>query len=278
MLKTNSLETNLSQEKTLVRAVNVILEKNVFQERTGTSGNNAQEISISAVKNELSLIAKILGSQEGRLLPLDDDVRKVMEIIANSADTVIVPSIDYAKNSISYPHFEPLGNTDEIIRIFDKLTLPPFNFLTKEVHEKFSMCPLHSEFLGVSLRSCCPNCLSLDTKKLHLVEHVPCGYISEHVWPAITTYSHCLYCKKKIAESEIRKIGRWYACNTCGKKFDDHKIKLHCAKFNHDFEIEETKMIIVPRYKITLDRKSLCDYTLTLLEYLNDLLEPNGKK
>ncbi len=280
MLKAPSKTTNDVQEKDLVRVVNTILEKKrVFQETIKKdSDSNVQEISINAVKSELNLIAKILGSQTGKQLPLDDDIRKVMEIIAISADTVITPSIDYKENNISYPRFESLGNTDGIIRILDKLTLPPFNFLKREVHEKFPICPLHPEFLGVSLRSYCPNCFSLDTNKLHLVEHMICGYISEHDSPAIPTGGRCVYCKKNIIESEIRKIGRWYHCNTCGKKFDNHEIRLHCNKFNHDFEMDESNMMIIPSYKITIDSKSLYDYTLTLLEYLNDLLEPNSTR
>jgi hypothetical protein len=278
MLKADSEGTNDVQEKDLVRVVNTILEKKAALQKTTQkdSDGNAQEISINAVKNELSLIAKILGSQPERQLPLDDDIRKVMEIIAISADTAIIPSIDYKENSISYPRFELLGNADGIIRILDKLALPPFNFLKREVYEKFPVCPIHPEFLGVSLRSYCPHCFSLDTNKLHLVEHMICGYISEHDLPAIPTGSRCVYCKKNIVESEIRKIGRWYRCNTCGKKFDNHEIRLHCTKFDHDFEMDESKMMVIPSYKITIDSKSLYNYTLTLLEYLNDLLEPNS--
>ncbi|MGQ0638297.1 MAG: hypothetical protein ACT4N1_02900, partial [Nitrososphaerota archaeon] len=67
MLKADSKTANDAQEKNLVRVVNTILEKKGAFQMTiiKDSENNAQEISINAVKSELNLIAKILGSQAG---------------------------------------------------------------------------------------------------------------------------------------------------------------------------------------------------------------------
>lgn len=267
-------------QKELVRVINIILEKkDVFQDTVENNSNkDIHDVNVNSIKNELKVITKILGSKINKQLPFDDDVNRVMKIISNFSDIVITPSIDYNENRITYPSFESLGNADEVIRILDKMTLPPFNFLVKEIDERFPICPLHPEFLGTILRSYCPNCSTLNTTQVHIFEHTACGNMIENNLPDIIPNINCPYCKKNIVDSEIRKKGRWHICNACGKRFDEHEIKLHCIGSNHDFEIETAKMIVVPRYKITIDRKSLNDYALALLRHLNEQLESNDKK
>jgi len=68
----------------------------------------------------------------------------------------------------------------------------------------------------------------------------------------------------------------WYSCNGCKEKFDDVSIKLHCRKFNHEFEITVAQSLLIPGFKI----KNLADTSNSsispILNQLKNLLGSYG--
>ena len=69
--------------------------------------------------------------------------------------------------------------------------------------------------------------------------------------------------------------GQWNKCYSCNKKFDNAKIKLHCRRFNHDFELTDMESVIVPRYKIKTGAGENVNI-LTLLPQLKKVLTSLG--
>jgi hypothetical protein len=42
----------------------------------------------------------------------------------------------------------------------------------------------------------------------------------------------------------------WYECNGCTSKFDNPTIKLHCRKYNHDFNMNQADTMVIPYFKL----------------------------
>ena len=184
-----------------------------------------------------------------------EKIKELVEIIANSNENAIVPIIDFEKNSITYPILAKIGESEENMEFLEKLSSNTVGILEREIYERLIVCPQHPEDLSVSVRMYCPDCSSMDIHKLHLIEHKVCGYIAEKREYGVVSVSDvktCPNCKRPIKdyEKEIRMPGQWNKCYSCNKKFDNAKIKLHCRRFNHDFELTDIESIIVPQYKI----------------------------
>ena len=184
-----------------------------------------------------------------------EKIKELVEIISNSNENAIVPIIDFEKNSITYPILAKIGESEENMEFLEKLSSNTVGILEREIYERLIVCPQHPEDLSVSVRMYCPDCSSMDIHKLHLIEHKVCGYIAEKREYGVVSVSDvktCPNCKRPIKdyEKEIRMPGQWNKCYSCNKKFDNAKIKLHCRRFNHDFELTDIESIIVPQYKI----------------------------
>ncbi len=184
-----------------------------------------------------------------------EKIKNLVEIVTNSNENAIVPIINFEKNSITYPILAKIGESEENMEFLEKLSSNTIGILEREIYERLIVCPQHPEDLSVSVRMYCPDCSSMDIHKLHLIEHKVCGYIAEKREYGVVSVSDvktCPNCKRPIKdyEKEIRMPGQWNKCYSCNKKFDNAKIKLHCRRFNHDFELTDMESIIVPQYKI----------------------------
>src|SRR3989344_413924 len=184
--------------------------------------------------------------------------RKSGSTFENSNENAIVPIINFEKNSITYPILAKIGESEENMEFLEKLSSNTIGILEREIYERLIVCPQHPEDLSVSVRMYCPDCSSMDIHKLHLIEHKVCGYIAEKKEYGVVSVSDvktCPNCKRPIKdyEKEIRMPGQWNKCYSCNKKFDNAKIKLHCRRFNHDFELTDMESVIVPRFKIKTD-------------------------
>lgn len=209
-----------------------------------------------------------------------EKIKELVEIVTNSNENAIVPIINFEKNSITYPILAKIGESEENMEYLEKLSSNTIGILEREIYERLIVCPQHPEDLSVSVRMYCPDCSSMDIRKLHLIEHKVCGYIAEKKEYGVVSVSDvktCPNCKRPIKdyEKEIRLPGQWNKCYSCNKKFDNAKIKLHCRRFNHDFELTDMESIIVPRYKIKTGAGENVN-VLTLLPQLKKVLTSLG--
>ena len=247
--------------------------KNVDETQIPTSDAKKHSSSSNLTSQQVTLQTKddILGN---------DEVRKVIDVITTSKDNSIIPTINFEENHLYYPSLEQLGTHEYIVTLLEKLSSPSVNILEKGVYERLTVCPQHPQYLTTTPRLYCSSCLSTDITKLHLIEHKLCGYITEKrdLGAESDEIQKCMSCKSiiKDPQKEIRKLGRWYECNSCKVKFDNCIVKLHCRKFDHDFEINQASMIVIPSYQLKSDYKSLFVYAFSIIPQIKKVLESYG--
>ena len=179
-------------------------------------------------------------------------------------DKTIKPFIDYAEGSIFYPVLSTIGETQDNISYLDDLVSD--GILAKHIYEKLIVCPIHPTVFSSSMRLYCPKCHSMNVEKLNLFEHKKCGYIAESKNFDFSNVVHsiCPSCLKEIKnfEKEIRVPAMWYQCEDCIEKFDNAVIKLHCRKYDHDFDTNSGKFITTFCYKLkNSDMSNISDTT-----------------
>ena len=213
--------------------------------------------------------------------PESEQISKLISFIETSQEKMVLPSIIMDEGKISYPILSQIGEEIDNLDFLEKLASPNFDVLERFVYERLMVCNEHPESMSTSVRIHCPHCDSTDITKLHLIEHKRCGYISENKnfeFSPEGKIEQCPSCKKQIRDEkkEISRPAMWYACNGCKDKFDDVSVKLHCRKFNHDFEISDAQSLLIPGFKI----KNLADTSNAsispILNPLKKLLESYG--
>lgn len=210
----------------------------------------------------------------------DDKIATLIKKIRDSEEKSVVPKIDLMNCQITFPLLLEINEIDSNINFLENLTTPSVDILEKFVYERLATCPQHPKSFNVTVRLYCPKCNSMEIEKLHLYEHKICGFISEkknfHV-SKDDTIEKCPSCNKIIKDSkkELRIPAMWYDCIGCNEKFDNVTIKLHCRKFNHDFETNMARTITIPGFKL---KHSKLNYDLDsiLISKLKDLLKQHG--
>ena len=215
------------------------------------------------------------------ILNEDDGVLDLLKKIQKTPEKTIVPKIDFMTGQITYPLLEEVGRSPEDIEFLEGLTSDSSGVLEKTVFERIVVCPKHPDSLSINVRLYCPKCHSMDIEKLHLLEHIKCGYISERNNFQLSekkVVEKCPSCKKPIEDvkKELRIPAMWYSCLSCEEKFDDVQVKLHCRDFEHDFDTNFAQSIEIPGFKI---KDSTSDSKMdisSLLEKLKTLLQNYG--
>jgi hypothetical protein len=206
--------------------------------------------------------------------PESEKITKFITAVESSQEKMIIPYISMDQGKISYPLLSQIGEDTDNLDFLEKLASPNFEVLERFVYERLMVCNEHPESMATSVRINCPHCGSIDITKLHLIEHRRCGYISENTKFDFTPegkISQCPSCKKQIKDEkkEIARPAMWYTCNECKEKFDDVTVKLHCRKFNHDFDISDSQSLLIPGFKI----KNLADTSNASISPILDTLK-----
>jgi len=187
--------------------------------------------------------------------PESEKISKLIATIEGTPEKMVTPFISMDHGKITYPILNEIGESEDNLDFLEKLASQDFDILERVICERLAVCPEHPESFSSNVRLTCAHCNSLDITKLHLIEHKRCGYISENTKFEISkdgTITQCPSCKKPIkdAKKEIAIPAMWYTCNKCKEKFDDVSVKLHCRKFNHDFEVSSAKFNVIPGFTI----------------------------
>ena len=200
-------------------------------------------------------------------------VRLIQEV-QKLKDRTIIPFVDYNEGQLLYPILSEIDESPDNLSYLDGLVSD--GILEKEIYEKLIVCPIHSDTFSSSVRLYCPKCHSMDVEKLNLFEHKKCGYITESSNFDFTENenSQCPSCKKPITnfEKEIRVPAMWYQCNDCSEKFDDAVVKLHCRKYEHDFDTNSGQFVSTFRYKLKNSEISVNSDTTEIKDELQKLL------
>lgn len=183
---------------------------------------------------------------------LDNKVRSLIEIISHDPHHAIYPYLNYETNKITFPLLGKIGESEDNVALLEKLASENVGVLEKQIFERLVLCPEHSDSFAISLRLYCSKCGGIDVERLHLIEHKACGYIGKRSEFEIVTPAKCPSCRVIIKDQvkELRTPGMWYECNGCKSKFDNPTIKLHCRKYNHDFNMNQADTMVIPYFKL----------------------------
>ena len=200
---------------------------------------------------------------------------KLIQEVQKLKDRTITPFVDYNEGLIFYPILSKIGEVQDNITCLDDLVSD--GILEKKIYEKLIVCPIHPDTHSSSVRLYCPKCHSLNVEKLNLFEHKICGYITENTNFDFTDpeNSRCPSCKKSIKnfEKEIRVPAMWYQCIDCVEKFDNAVIKLHCRKYEHDFDTNSGQFVPTYCYKLKNSESSINSDTNQIKDDLLKLLQ-----
>jgi hypothetical protein len=271
----DSIPVEQKQESSVTEKTKIVIEKPQVK--------IVEEKSIPP-KVEIPKIEQIVEKLPPEIKTVSSETTKITQLlkaIEQSPEKMIVPYVDMNQGLITYPILDQIGEDSTNLDLLEKLSSDSIDVLEKITYERLSVCPEHPESLSVTIRLLCPKCNSMDITKLHLIEHKRCGYISEntHFETAPNgTITKCPSCKKEIKnmKTEIATPAMWYTCNGCKEKFDDVSHKLHCRKYNHDFDINKSHTISIPSYRL----KNLADTSNSsispILSQLKSLLVSYG--
>jgi len=198
---------------------------------------------------------------------VNEDIKdKILNIILQEQDKSINPLINN-KGEIIYPLLEGID-----IRVLDGMVSS--NILEKRIYDRVLICPQHRRCLLYS-RLYCPKCNSTDVNSIYLIEHILCGYINE-----INRFKGhddlvCPKCNTAMNDKSTLVLGRWYSCNSCGNRFNNPIIKLHCY-YNHDVDVRDADTIIL--YSYTLYKGTIVGENdiRTLLDSIYNTLRSKG--
>lgn len=123
--------------------------------------------------------------------------------------------------------------------------------LERKLYDRIFFCP-HCNSPKVSFRYCCPYCGSLDIKKSTLIEHIPCGYISDIESFQADDRLVCPRCQRPLKKTnrDYLKAGVWCTCNVCGKNFDIARPLHFCHQCRREFGFEESLIENVYSYSL----------------------------
>jgi hypothetical protein len=205
---------------------------------------------------------------------LDAKIRALVELISHDKDHALYPYINYETNKVTFPLLAKVGESEDNIGLLEKLSDESIGVLDKHIFERLILCPEHSDSYAISLRLYCGKCGSLDVDKLHLIEHKACGYIGKKSEFETATQSKCPSCRMMIRDPsrELRIPGMWYECNGCTSKFDNPTIKLHCRKYNHDFNMNQAETVTIPFFRLTKDASTAQVNILSIIPMVKKVL------
>jgi hypothetical protein len=253
-LENQRLQAHSPQEKKTILQVKALgtASKDAPKLTMNQLPRTTPEKSQTTTESEKQTITSSVKKTEGSSSPLDSKVRSLIEIISQDTNHAIYPYLNYETNKITFPLLSKVGESEDNVALLEKLASENVGVLEKHIFERLVLCPEHSDGFAISLRLYCGKCGSLDVERLHLIEHKACGYIGSKSEFEIVTPTKCPSCRVVIKDpgKELRIPGMWYECNGCKSKFDNPTIKLHCRKYNHDFNMNQADTMVIPYFKL----------------------------
>lgn len=161
----------------------------------------------------------------------------------------ITPKFDPA-HGYRYPEVETLvkGNFQKSLSFLEELTRA--GILKRTLYDTVLFCPKCGSS-HLSLRYKCPFCGSYDVGTTSLIEHVHCGNIAREEEYQKGAKMVCPRCHMAIrGEKDIRRVGFWYKCDSCGRNFEVPNMVLFCRMCKESFEHTEVKRVNVYSYSL----------------------------
>ncbi len=149
--------------------------------------------------------------------------------------------------------------------------------LKRELYDKVIYCP-HCNSANVSVRYCCPYCMSFNVRKSSLIEHLQCGYIDTQERFQMGEKLACPRCHKELTKPDVdyKKAGMWCTCNECSKSFDIPVPFHFCRDCRKSFTFEEALYKDVYSYSLNEDVIKEASLGWILVAPIRDFLQSRG--
>ena len=123
-----------------------------------------------------------------------------------------------------------------------------------------------------SLKPSCPYCGSSDVGKEELMEHVGCGYVGRA--SDFLQGGECKICPRCGRPADLRVIGSWFYCRSCGRSFQSPRII--ASSGGRTVRVEELEPVGVIRYEVNPSMLDEIRGVLSLYSRLEDRLGSLG--
>ena len=201
---------------------------------------------------------------------LDLKAEKLVQIMVDRGLHSIAPKIE--QSGISYLSISELlpGEKDiQIKSLLDKMTRS--GILNAKLIDKVVMCP-SCRGASILAKYNCPRCESIDIGRASIIEHIRCGYLDSKDKFEKGGALICPKCKGVVRESDYRKIGSSFQCNSCGSRFESPKIKHRCMNCQEEFTYKDALYESVFEYSLSeATKKNVAKGTLPLISIVNAL-------
>ncbi|WP_309493022.1 hypothetical protein [Candidatus Hecatella orcuttiae] len=172
---------------------------------------------------------------------LPEDPRKLLVELLSGKYPELRPVFDPVKGC-RYPEVEEvLGDSEEVSSLLEKLTAE--GLLARKLFGKHPTCP-HCHSPNVGTLALCPRCKSYDIEKKILLEHFKCGHIDTEDRYRTEGKLVCPKCKTPLdpAGKDSRKVGIWFVCHACKRKFDEPYSPHQCRSCGRQFTIRDAEL------------------------------------
>lgn len=205
---------------------------------------------------------------------LDPGVQALIQKMIDRGSFSLASKLE--KEGIVYPMFHELFPTKserEATEFLDRLSKA--GIFRSKLLDKIIICPTCGS-PSVSSKYNCPRCSSFDIGKAMIIEHVRCGFIGSKDKFQNGDVLICPKCKNLLNESDYRKIGTSFECNSCGTRFESPRVSHRCNSCEDVFTYKEARYEPLYEFELTEETKrSVARGTIPLSSIITTLNE-NG--
>jgi uncharacterized CHY-type Zn-finger protein len=223
----------------------------MLKKKTASASPNTEASpKISKQLTKLDAGAKVEGNETNLFGP---QIQSLMQRMIDQGSYSIHPKVD--SKGIIYPEINSIfpDKSDAEARTFlDQLVKG--GILNSKLLDKVIVCPTCSS-ASVFSKYNCPRCSSFDIGKALIIEHMRCGFIGSLEKFRKGNELICPKCKGLVTESEYRKIGTSFECDSCGSRFEAPKISHKCNSCDDVFTFKEAKYEPIFDYSISDETK-----------------------
>ena len=102
------------------------------------------------IENADEKVSEVVTDQLIESVSGDEEAKRIIEIISNTKDGTLHPSINFEENKITYPQIAEITSVN-VIEKLDELAASS-DVLEKNIYERIPVCPEHSGSISTSVR------------------------------------------------------------------------------------------------------------------------------
>ncbi|HEW89913.1 MAG TPA: hypothetical protein ENG43_01040 [Candidatus Bathyarchaeota archaeon] len=211
-----------------------------------------------------------------RQVARDELSRRLLTAVLDRGITRIEPTF-VPRGGLRYLVAEEVTGLDPA-RAFQLLeNMHQLGIFRKVLYDKTVFCPDCGSH-EISIHFNCPNCGSMDTVKLSLIEDMSCGYIDKEERFRTERGLVCPHCGRPLVKpgEDFRRVGIWYTCRSCESEFDIPIVTYTCRRCGRSFSMEESRYEPVYAYELDASVKDAAFIMRGILSSIIGLLRSRG--